>query len=181
MELTIEERVRERYTQLRRAFHPGYVPNDEKSGTAWDKTAALIRGIGADPEKFVQAQFDAMATYAGGKNFPYPNQLYSASAAGNYERLAEGTLATPESMMSEQDNLLAAQLNEHFTQLDIDLALAKAVLGFKSWYRILMCSDSNLADFKEVWGEAASKQVQFNRGLHDLINIKHASRIHRFS
>lgn len=178
---TIEERVRERYTQLRRAFHPGYTSNDQKTGVAWDKTAALIRSIGADPEKFVQAQFDARATFPDGRNFPFPAQLYSSGAEGNYERYAADTIAAPEAMLDEQNRLLAANLDEGFHENDVDLALASPALDFKSWFRILMCSDTNLPDFDQICGAAARLQVQHNRGLFELIQRKYVSRLQRFA
>ena len=181
---TIEERIRERYTQLRRVFQPGYSPNDQKIGAAWDKTAAIVRRIGADPERFVQAQFDALALYSSRKDssiYPFPAQLHSSSAEGNYERHGADTISTPEARFAEQDRLLAANLDEGFHEIDVDMVLASPALDFKSWYRILMCSEANLPEFEKVCGSAARIQVQNCRWLFEFIKTKYAHRLQRFS
>jgi hypothetical protein len=155
--------------------------HDNTSGLAWDKTAEIVRSINADPAMFVDAQFEAASTRTLGERFPWPNQLHSSSAIEIYYRYAESRVSTPEAMLAEQNCLLVAQLSQNSTLIDIDRALASSILDFKSWFRILMCSDVNFGTFKRVWGEAATRQIINSPLLHSFIKLNYAPRVHRFS
>ncbi len=181
MAMTLEDAIKNRYTQLRRAFHPSYTSNDKASGVAWATTAELVRSLNADPNMFVEAQFEAFSTRTWGERFPWPNQLHAASAADIYLKYIENRASAPEAMLAQQNRLLAAQLTPESCLTQIDRTLASSVLDFKSWFRILMCSDSNFPKFKVVWGPAAVRQTHNSPTLLNFIKTNYESRIDRFS
>lgn len=179
--MTIEDEIKNRYTQLRRGFHPTYTPNDKSSGNAWDRAADIVRGLGADPNLFVEAQFNEFSTRKFGERFPWPNQLFSASSVDIYLKYAEVKKAAPEAMMAQQNNLLAAQLSRDAGMGDIDVVLSSSALDFKSWFRLLMCSDAQYPEFNCVWGAAGRRQFMGCPTLQKFIKEKYAPRIGRFS
>lgn len=181
MAMTTEDAIKNRYTQMRRAFYPSYTPNDKASGAAWDTAADLVRSINADPDMFVESQFESFSTRTWGERFPWPAQLHAASAADIYAKYIENRTSTPDAMLSQQNELLAAQLTQESCLDQIDLALASSVLDFKSWFRILMCSDSNFPKFRTVWGSAAVRQVRGSPVLQRFLKTNYESRINRFS
>lgn len=177
MERSSEDIIKDRYSALRRQIHPGYTPNDAKCGKDWDDAAAIARAIGADPELFVDAQFHAM-TFSKRNPFPWPTDLHNRSAADNYAKYMESFASAPEARLEQQNILLKAQLDE-LTLHDIDIALSKSVLPFKSWFRVLMCSDKNLSKFLSVWGEHARRQMRQDKSFFKFLQTKHAARAHR--
>ena len=179
--MTIEDKIKDRYTELRRGHQPSYKSSDRISGPAWDKAAEIVRRIDADPAMFVEAQFDAYSTRAYGDRFPQPNQMFSASAAEIYQKYAESRGSTPDAMMKQQVTLLTDQLNQRSTLIDIDRVLTSPSLDFRSWFRVLMCSDTNFPVFREMWGSAATKQIIKSPQLYEFIKQKYAARANRFS
>lgn len=178
MHRSAEDIIRDRYVSLRRQFHPGYNPNDAKTGADWDLAADIARGLGADPALFVDAQFHAVALNTK-NNFPWPAQLHSSVSKQNYlEFISELIGSPPESKLQQQNTLLAAQLDGLALQ-SIDIALSKAILPFKSWFRILMCSEANLPKFRKVWGNYARQQVSNDQNLFEFLKEKYGSRSNR--
>jgi hypothetical protein len=177
MERSSEDIIKDRYSALRRQIHPGYTPNDAKCGKDWDDAAAIVKVIGADPELFVDAQFHAMS-FNNKNPFPWPSNLHDRNAVDNYSRYMESFASTPEARLEQQNILLRAQLDGLSLQ-DIDVALSKSVLPFKSWFRVLMCSDKNLPRFLSVWGEYARKQMRSDKSFFKFLQNKYAARAHR--
>lgn len=178
MERSAEDIIKDRYTALRRQIHPGYTPNDANCGGDWDDAAAIVRVIGADPALFVDAQFHAAALNNKKNLFPWPNNLHGRNAADNYTKYMESFASAPEARLEQQNTLLKAQLNG-LSLYDIDVALSKSVLPFKSWFRVLMCSDKNLPKFLSVWGEHARRQMRNDKSFFKFLQNKHAARAHR--
>jgi hypothetical protein len=177
MERSDEDIVKDRYTALRRQFHPGYTPNDNKTGRDWDAAAAMAKVIGADPALFVDAQFHAMSM-SPRNPFPWPSDLHNRNAVSNYEAYMAHFSCTPAMRLEQQNVLLRSQLDE-LTLQGIDFFLSRADLPFKSWFRILMCSDKNYPAFNRVWGIYARRQMQNDKGLFNFLKDKYAERAHR--
>lgn len=177
MERTIEDRIQDRYLLRRRKIHPGYLPKYETNANAWVKTAQLVSEIGADPELFVDSLFESGHKWKGG--FPWPNQLFSSFARQIYEDSKESMASSPEARVDVQMRLLASNTSSESPD-EIDEALSNPELPFKSWFRILMCSDKNLELFSRVWGSFAERQVHSDKTLRDIIKSKYGFRSHRF-
>jgi hypothetical protein len=178
MKRSAEDTIKDRYTCLRRTFHPGYTPNDLKVGNDWDEAAVIARSIGADPALFVDAQFAACSNNSKNK-FPWPSQLHSSFAANNYLEFVEKSIGSPPDMKLQQQNyLLSAQL-DGLSLKGIDIALSKASLPFKSWFRMLMCSDANLEKFRSVWGICAKQQMSNDKDLLQFLRNKYGARTDR--
>lgn len=137
----------------------------------------MARALGADPSLFVDAQFHSMSMSSRGP-FPWPSDLHNRNAAGNYESYMTHFASTPAMRLDQQNKLLSAQLDE-LSLRQIDIFLSKADLPFKSWFRILMCSDKNYPMFKRVWGDSARAQMRNDKGLLKFLTEKYAERAHR--
>lgn len=176
---TIEGQLKDAYTTKRQRFHPGYHPNNLRNEKDWGQAAQMVRKLNADPERFMEAQFSATAMDH--PKFPYPNMLYSEKAAANYAKFSIEALPDPEAMLMVENNMLTSQLDDNLGQKMIDQILAKSIVPFKSWYRILMVSDENLSIFWDVWGPTAIKQMQRVPHLRKFLNnSNYCSRANRF-
>lgn len=180
MTVTTEDQIKDRYILLRKRFHPYYRPSDAKTGNHWDLAAEIVRDLGADPATFVDAQFDAHSA-RDNNNFPWPANLHDKNAADNYRSFIARNRPTCEAVLQTEIDSLAARLaGRPLNDDNLDEALADPHLPFKSWFRILMCSDKNFPHFKAVWGTYATRQMMNDQALFSYLKVQYAPRIGRF-
>jgi len=172
---TIEDEICDKYESERRR-HTSHYSAGNRHDRHWEKAAAIVRQIGADPRLFVEAQF---APWALGihQAYPFPQQVHGPKAAYNYEKYMEAFRGKAEECVKNQFRYLGNFVS--LGGLSVDQALRNSSHPFRAFFRILSCSDEVLDEFCSTWLREALWQLQSDRDLREYLLKNHGYRTKR--
>jgi hypothetical protein len=109
--------------------------------------------IKANPSRFVDAQFENWD----GEGCPQPSNLYSEAALKRYGEFKELDRCPPKMEVENQVNYLKNYTKE--AGMTRDGALLAPFTAFRSYFRVLACSDDALPLAMRRYGSVARQQV----------------------
>lgn len=171
--ISAEKELVNRYTERRRAAgQPGY-QSSPKNRVHFEKCAELIVSIGANPSLWVDAQFEGTS----GETVPQPNHLYSEAACKRYSSFNEAERCPPKLEIRNQEFYLTNYVRN--VGLSEDEALLADWTAFRSFFRVLRCSEMVLPEAMRKFGKAALSQVRSDSSLLRYLSRAMPGRVER--
>ena len=136
----------------------------------WPRLARRIVELGADPQRFIAAQFWAMS----GRRTPMPNQMYNDVAVKNYEQFItniEGELTRQYSIELRSITTAMVSVRSRL-KWSYDKAMSYALdnmsrVQASALTRYVVAHDAGLEDIATYYHDAALRQYTFQQEAYD--------------
>ena len=169
----IELALRQRYTERRRVAQPSFALGS-KHDAAFLKAAEVVLALKADPSQYVDAIFNSHA----GEFPPTPLSLASPTSIKKYEETAEEERCPPKLEVETQRIYLTNYIRR--AGLSKDEALLARYTTFRSYFRVLFCSETVRCEAMRMYGKTALSQIENDSSLKTYLQNKYPNQLNDF-
>lgn len=128
----------------------------------------------ADPSQYVDAVFNSHA----GEHSPTPLSLANASSIKKYEETAEEERCPPQLEVETQRIYLTNYVKR--AGLSKDEALLARYTTFRSYFRVMFCSETVRYEALKMFGKAALSQIENDSSLKTYLQNKYPKQLNEF-
>lgn len=168
--VSIQFKLKKRYEEIRRRTQPDFI-SSKKNNIHFSRAADLVFPLKIDVNKFIDAQFSRWE----GEGYPQPSNLYSDAALVRFNSISEEERCSPELELKNQIKYLTSYVKR--AKLTQDEALLATWTQFRSWFRILACSEEAAAEVISLFGDEGMSQIENDSALKKYLKTKCPNKI----
>ena len=168
----IEERLRERYLDLRTQRFPGQ-PRQLSSNfdKHWTKMAEIVYDLQADPVEWIDSHCNKPGV------LPYPINMLSDEAIDRFKKVMDNVSASPSDLVHTHRFYIESLLTRtNASELEIFMNTS---IDLRAWYRVIFAPEVIADPLVKKFGEVAEKQIKSDKKLQQYLEQNYGDRIER--
>lgn len=170
--ISLEMELKKRYTECRRRTQKHYTASP-KNDPHFQKAAEKVLSLGVGAMKWIDAQFELWD----GEGFPQPSNLYCEAAVQRFADHVQSDRCPVQDELQCQKDYLTNYMKK--VRMTMDEALLANWTNFRSYFRVLFCSEEALPRARQKFGKSALEQMSSDAPMREYFAANQPLRLER--